>query len=620
MFFLVLYNINNFLYLIFKYSFFISICRCFERFFKAVNSKEGKLKAKRRAFQMDDVDLIGVEYIWRVVTNSGDEIANRAIELLKEVNTNLGPRLQASLVDFHETYISECLDRLRAHYDTVSMLNSHDEPRQRAEAIKMCRVMKVLQEYISECDGEYAGERKILPLHRACRGKHLSLLVRFSNPGRQVDDIEILTHSNDTLASFRRQVLRRIKATGANVKLDLFVNGDILEAADDRKLLLHIPLKDKMLLSAKLCQVNINNPSSPDSSSDSSTSSPHHPYDASNATAAVAASGHQEAEHSLPGVIMSRRPQCAQFLFSLADLGSKLEYPQLREGARSLLKLIPADTAIVEQLQNLFKNHANSESVTGGTISPTTSNSTSITNGITSNDTSSPTLPPLLTVESIFFESSPSQVLYNLEVIYAQLMPALEPLSDRAFEFQSNFFRSGDAHVVLEVLTKPTFLSGADVATRRSAYLTVLKISKLLLTVIGHVMAQVGEDSLTNPEGHDLPTAHRGPIAVLRQALHSIPNPNTEHVLRNVANKLAHSIADLVSNSFLFSLLINSFITGKQKFPEENLKIYHKRVIYADSLGIFRFLSHRYETAIFKIKVFPFINRKNLHLSVPIYC
>lgn len=36
----------------------------------------------------------------------------------------------------------------------------------KGEAVKMCRVMKVLQEYISECDGDYALERKILPLHR----------------------------------------------------------------------------------------------------------------------------------------------------------------------------------------------------------------------------------------------------------------------------------------------------------------------------------------------------------------------------------------------------------------------------------------------------------------------
>lgn len=59
-----------------------------------------------------------------MVTNTGDEIANRAIELLKEVSTNLGPRLQTSCVAFHENYISECLDRLRAHYDTVSILHS----------------------------------------------------------------------------------------------------------------------------------------------------------------------------------------------------------------------------------------------------------------------------------------------------------------------------------------------------------------------------------------------------------------------------------------------------------------------------------------------------------------
>lgn len=137
----------------------------------------------------------------QVVTNSGDEIANRAIELLKEVNTNLGPRLQCSLLEFHDTYISECLDRLKAHYDTVSVLlregvdcnnegNSLDSVanrlnhmgmdevkkedmldelmmnRLKAEAVKMCRVMKVLQEYIGECDGDFTVERKILPLHR----------------------------------------------------------------------------------------------------------------------------------------------------------------------------------------------------------------------------------------------------------------------------------------------------------------------------------------------------------------------------------------------------------------------------------------------------------------------
>lgn len=40
--------------------------KCFERFFRAVNIKEGKLKIKRRAVLMDDLDLIGTDYLWRV--------------------------------------------------------------------------------------------------------------------------------------------------------------------------------------------------------------------------------------------------------------------------------------------------------------------------------------------------------------------------------------------------------------------------------------------------------------------------------------------------------------------------------------------------------------------------
>jgi hypothetical protein len=90
---------------------------------------------------------------------------------------------------------------------------------------------------------------------RACRGKHLALLVRFSNPGRAVDDVDIFTHSNDTLASLRRQILRRIKASGANVKMDLFINGELLDAVDDRKQLSQIPLRDKMVSS--LCTVQL---------------------------------------------------------------------------------------------------------------------------------------------------------------------------------------------------------------------------------------------------------------------------------------------------------------------------------------------------------------------------
>lgn len=228
--------------------------KCFERFFKAVNTKEGKLKVKRRMLLTEDPDLIGLDYLWKIVTLCPDDIAARAIELLREVSTNLGPKLQGSLLEFHETYITECYDRLRAHYDTVMGLQKTENDKEydtqqiqnriKAEAVKMCRVMRVLHEYLSECDNAFTGERRMLPLYRAFRGKHVSLIVRFSTPNRQVEEIEMHTHSNDTVASLRRQIMRRIKA-GVHCKLELYLNGELLDVADDWKLLTQISVRDK---------------------------------------------------------------------------------------------------------------------------------------------------------------------------------------------------------------------------------------------------------------------------------------------------------------------------------------------------------------------------------------
>lgn len=145
--------------------------RCFERFFKAVNVKEGKLLKKKRSYQMENIDLIGVDYLWKVVTNCNEDIAAHAIDLLKEVNTNLAPRLQANPLEFHQTFVAECLERLRAHFDTVSILskasmNKDDVIERNIEVTKMIRVMKVLYEYLGECDASFNGDRSLLPLHR----------------------------------------------------------------------------------------------------------------------------------------------------------------------------------------------------------------------------------------------------------------------------------------------------------------------------------------------------------------------------------------------------------------------------------------------------------------------
>ncbi|XP_034042039.1 ubiquitin specific peptidase 9 [Thalassophryne amazonica] len=496
--------------------------KCFERFFKAVNCREGKLVAKRRAYMMDDLELIGLDYLWRVVIQGSDDIASRAIDLLKEIYTNLGPKLQVNQVEIHEDFIQSCFDRLKASYDTLCVLDGDKDSINcaRQEAIRMVRVLTVLKEYINECDSDYHEERTILPMSRAFRGKHITLIVRFPNQGRQVDDLDIWSHTNDTIGSVRRGILNRIKANAAHTKIELFIGGEVVDPADDRKLIGQLNLKDKTLITAKLTQVSANMPSSPDSSSDSSTGSPgnhgNHYSDGPN----------PEVESCLPGVIMSLHLRYISFLWQVADLGCNLNMPLLRDGARVLMKLMPPDNTTVENLRAVCLDHAKL--------------------GETS-------LSPSL--DSRFFGPSPSQVLYLIEVVYALLMPASATLGEDASDFQYNFLKSGGLPLVLSMLTRNNFLPSADMETRRGAYLNALKIAKLLLTAVGfgHVKA-VAEACQPNSEGNipvsPINQATHDQALVLQSALQNIPNPASECMLRNVAIRLAQQISDEMSTSY----------------------------------------------------------------------
>ncbi|KAL1022174.1 hypothetical protein UPYG_G00023090 [Umbra pygmaea] len=490
--------------------------KCFERFFKAVNCREGKLVAKRRAYMMDDLELIGLDYLWRVVIQGSDDIASRAIDLLKEIYTNLGPKLQVNQVEIHEDFIQSCFDRLKASYDTLCVLDRDKDSINcaRQEAIRMVRVLTVLKEYINECDSDYHEERTILPMSRAFRGKHITLIVRFPNQGRQVDDLDIWSHTNDTIGSVRRGILTRIKANATHTKIELFIGGEVVDPADDRKLIGQLNLKDKTLITAKLTQVSATVPSSPDSSSDSSTGSP------SNHGNHFSDGPNPEVESCLPGVIMSLHLRYISFLWQVADLGCTLNMPLLRDGARLLMKLMPPDNTTVENLRAICLDHAK---LGENSLSPT--------------------------LDSRFFGPSPSQVLYLTEVVYALLMPASGTLGEDASDFQYNFLKSGGLPLVLSMLTRNNFLPSADMETRRGAYLNALKIAKLLLTAVGfgHVKA-VAEACQPVVEG----TSPASPInqathdqaLVLQSALQNIPNPASECMLRNVAIRLAQQISD----------------------------------------------------------------------------
>lgn len=502
--------------------------KCFERFFKAVNSKEDKLKAIHRGYVLDNEDLIGKDYLWRVITTGGEEIASKAIDLLKEVSTALGPRLQANICEFHEMFIGECCDRLKSHYDTIVILSKtidntisndpdcKDIKLRFVEAEKMCRIVKVLQEYIKECDRTFTGDRFKLPLSRAVRGKYMSLYIRFQSAGRPIDDIEVTTHSNETVAAFKRNLLKRIKGTPvANIKVDLYYNnGELIEISDDRNALSQYAIRDKMMLTVKLTPVGTGLASSPDSSSDSSTGSPPRP---------CPDMLRPESESTLPGVIISQKPHYTEFFLKLYQLGSDLKHGPLRDSTRALLQLLPIDKFTVRQLQTMCRVRIGNELLDQQPSTP------SVQQG---------TQAPTPTPEAIFLHATPAQVLYNLEVLHASLMPALEPLCDMTLHMQLAWLHSGVAHFILELLTKNNFLPNADMHTKRAAFQCVLRLVKLFLYIVGSVLSRVGDEPLSP----DFDGDGRSQVEILKQVLTSIPG-SSEHTLRTNSAKLAENLA-----------------------------------------------------------------------------
>lgn len=526
--------------------------KCFERFFKAVNAKEMKLQAKHRGYVLDDEELIGKEYLWRVIVMSGDEIASKAIELIKEVSTALSPRLQSVVGDFHEKFISECCEQLRDYADCINELSKLSEEavrqgdgtaaedmrrKRHREADKMCRVVSVLQEYIKECDRAFNGDRFLLPLSRAHRGKHMVLYVRFQTAGRQPEDLEIVTHSNETVAGFKRLLLKRVKGVNSNsashhnLKVELcYSTGELVEVSDERNPLSQLSFRDKTVLTAKLIQVNAGMASSPDSSSESSTGSPPRPCPDMQRL---------EREESLPGVIITQKCQYVGFFLQLYQLGIDIQHATLRDSVRLLLHLIPIDRFTVQRLETMCKvrineilfpeeereqqqgvaEHQGTESVIGGLLG------------------GNPTM------EALFLDAPAAHILYNLEVLHAILIPAIDPLNEANIGLQLIWLHSGVAHFILELLTKTDFLSGADMYTKRAAFHCVLRLAKLFLYIVGCVLSRVGDEPTTS----GVVSAHaenaRSQVEILKQVLTSIPG-SSEQTLRMISGKLAQKLAE----------------------------------------------------------------------------
>jgi len=115
---------------------------------------------------------------------------------------------------------------------------------------------------------------------------------------------------------------------------------------------------------------------------------------------------------------MSKKPSNVRFFFQVADLGIELKNPQLRDGARALLSLVPPDVETVQRLTALFHNRPAPNQDKDAQVPAASPQGTSPEDSAppAPSTVTTPALIPPPTVENIFFAASPSEVLYNLEV------------------------------------------------------------------------------------------------------------------------------------------------------------------------------------------------------------
>ncbi|KAG7304516.1 hypothetical protein JYU34_011466 [Plutella xylostella] len=478
--------------------------KCFERFFKAVNAKEGKLKVKRRSFLLNDAELIGLDYLWRVVTECDDDISARGIELLREVCTCVGPQLSAA--QHHEAFLTQCCARLQRMQRDMAQ-----QPDTSESCIRMCRVIRAIQEYVNECDRRFSAERQILPIYRSGRGRQCTIIVRFNfqTGQRQIDDIELYSHANETLHSLRATIQRRLKcAPESNMKLELYVNklelyvnGELLDSSHDRKILSQIPLRDKTIIVAKVYDGQVCGSggcgSSNDSSSDSSTSSPPLPA---------------APEHALPGVLFSQGSWYIPFILELEHIGVTKGHIPLTEASHLLSQICPAHKQTVEKLTEAL---------------------------LCNEDTK---------LRDLLYGPAPPTVAYNVEVLYSMVMPSSDARLERNRSFQLACVKK--APLLVQCLSDKEFLQGAAAHTRRVGYLALVRLAKLALNTLAHLF------ELLAPEGTEIPEKDTWmDVSILREALQSVPSHSCELVVKAVAEKLANTLAEQVNQSLLHKVV-----------------------------------------------------------------
>lgn len=280
----------------------------------------------------------------------------------------------------------------------------------------------------------------------------LAIRLQTQSQNRPADELELISHVNETIGSLRRQIYLKTKLNPQMNKIDLIINNECIECMEDNKTLGDYQLKEKlekMYIVARISQsshhhqspalnLNLNSSSSGVTSGGTATSGPNRiessggedDDSSSSTTDECTSSQDNEAvnhhhnvvglpnldyELQLPSMILSLSEQYVQFLIDLADFGCRIRNAQIKECTRGILDLLPIAKHTGERIKQLCKDCAQ----------------------LRSQAATSSGEPAELALDKFYSNCTQTQCWYHLKVTHALLLPAMHQYNpDETKQFQ----------------------------------------------------------------------------------------------------------------------------------------------------------------------------------------
>ena len=478
------------------------------------------------------MDLIGYDYIWRLITECIDDtVANDITEYMLKISyIDISAKLKKDARQLHQRFIDRCYHQLKTvtemtkstaikapttesstvhamqqgfELETCSNLieggdleetdsknlttrlrnrsaasssSDNDYGGDRGQIIR--RLIHLLERYVSVVEDGFHGKRHILPHAATFLGRPLVLKVTVDV---KKEEFEMQCHSNELVQAMKKRLSEKLQKSVSDMTFECSQHG-LLGTNKDNLLL------DALTDHNDHASGNVNaNRTSGElewtvtiNSTATTSSSALLVFDDSASSSTTGANfHHDDQEKSLPGVLMMSRGN--HVIFPLLYKLSATSSPSTKDSAAlilstlsRLLHKIPTDTNVIEDFESIEIETNHSAADASPKVSPRKTAS--------SREMAAQTIHKLLDPYSVGM--SALRVWYNLSVLSSRLMP-IQGQFGHSLSFTQQFQKANGLKAVLQIFNKDFLPPDTEQEMRQSIYVLALQVTRCLLCGIG---------------------------------------------------------------------------------------------------------------------------------------